>query len=171
MTDDVKKPWWTIIGPDEGESLWQPEPSRGYVSINLTPENMPYDTFSSGSQVLPPGCHIRQHGHQQNHELIFIHEGTGQCEVEGESYDLVPGMTVLFGRYARHMIENTGQLDMKLFWVFFPPALEYWFRAIGRPRTPGDPMPEVFPRPDTVGDIMDQMKFVPPRAATNIKTR
>ena len=167
MPDDVKKPWWAVIGPDEGESIWQPEPARGYVSVNLTPENMPYDTFSSGIQVLPPGCHVREHGHGQNHELLFFYEGTGRCEIEDESYDLVPGTTVLFGRNTRHLIENTGETDLKLLWVFFPPALEYWFRAIGQTRTPGDPMPEVFQRPDNVSEIMEQMKFVPPRAAAD----
>lgn len=165
MPHDVKTPWWAVVGPDEGESIWQPEPSRGYVDVNLTPDNMPYDGFSSGIQVLPPGCHVREHGHQVNHELIFIYEGTGRCEIEDAAYDLVPGTTVLFGRYARHLIENTGDVDLKLFWVFFPPALEYWFRAIGRQRTPGEDMPDAFPRPDNVSEIMEHMRFVPPRSA------
>jgi len=167
MPDDSNKPWWAVIGPEEGETIWQPEPSRGYVSINLTPSNMPYDTFSSGTQVLPPGCHVREHGHQQNHELIFVYEGTGRCEIERDSYDLMPGTTVLFGRYARHVIHNTGQIDMKLFWVFFPPGLEHWFRAIGQIRSPGDLMPEAFPRPDDVKNVMDSLKFMPRADADN----
>jgi hypothetical protein len=72
---------------------------------------------------------------------------------------------VLFGRYARHIIENTGSTDMKLHWVFFPPGLEDWFAAIGRPRQPGDPMPEPFDRPAHVAAIQEQMRFVPPRSA------
>ncbi|MFL2770549.1 MAG: cupin domain-containing protein [Rhodospirillaceae bacterium] len=164
MSDDFWKPWWAVIGPDEGESIWQPEPSRGYVDVNLTPGNTPYDSFSSGIQVLPPGCSVREHGHKQNHELLFFYEGIGRCEIEDSKYDLVPGTTVLFGRYARHLITNTGDVDMKLFWVFFPPALEHWFRAIGQPRKPGEEMPDKFPRPDNVGDIMEYMKFMPPRS-------
>ena len=77
MSDQIVEPWWTVIGPDEGESLWQPLPSRGYVTLKLTPDTMPCDTFTSGVQVLPPGCHVREHGHKQNHELIFIHEVRG----------------------------------------------------------------------------------------------
>ena len=84
MPDSSTQPWWAVIGPDEGESLWQPLPSRGYVTLKLTPETMPYDTFTSGVQVLPPGCQVREHGHKQNHELIFIYEGTGRVEIEGE---------------------------------------------------------------------------------------
>ena len=82
MSQSVKDPWWKVIGPDESESLWQPLPSRGYVNVSLTPDNTPYDSFSSGTQLLPPGCHVREHGHQQNHELIFIYEGTGKCIIE-----------------------------------------------------------------------------------------
>ena len=71
-----------VIGPDEGTSLWQPVPSRGYVTTKLTPANMPFDTFSSGIQVLPPGCEVRQHAHARNHELIFVYEGRGICVID-----------------------------------------------------------------------------------------
>lgn len=162
MRDPSEQAWWAVIRPDEGESLWQPVPSRGYVTLKLTPETMPYDTFTTGIQVLPPGCHVREHGHRQNHELIFIYEGTGRVEIEGQDYSVGPGATVLFGRYARHMIENTGKVDMKLFWVFMPPGLEHWFRAIGRKRVGDEPMPSAFERPQDVHEVMERMRFVPP---------
>ena len=153
-----------IVGADEGRSLWQPLPSRGYVTVNLTPQNMPYDTFSSGIQVLPPGCEVREHGHQQNHELIFIYEGRGIVDIDGEVTEIGPESTVLFTRNATHRIENTGDADMRMFWVFFPPGLEDWFEAIGRARTPGDAMPDAFPRPDNVAEVMAKMRFLPPRS-------
>lgn len=151
-----------VVGPDEGESLWQPLPSRGYVTVNLTPANAPYDTFSSGIQVLPPGCHVRDHGHRQNHELIFVFAGRGRCTVDRREYPVEPGTTILFGRNAVHRLDNTGDVEMRLFWVFFPPGLEDWFRAIGRPRAPGEPMPEAFARPDDVAEIQARMRFVVP---------
>ena len=151
-----------VVGPEEGQSLWQPLPSRGYVTVKLTPANMPFDTFSSGIQVLPPGCEIRQHAHAQNHELIFVYEGTGICVIDDVVYKAEPGTTILFTRFCQHRIENTGSTDMKLFWVFMPPGLEDWMNAIGKPRTPGEPMPPAFPRPDNVMDVMAKLKFVPP---------
>ena len=154
-----------IVGPGEGTSLWQPMPSRGYVDINLTPHNMPYDTWSSGTQVLPPGCMVREHGHQQNHELVFIYEGSGEVDIDGEVTPCTAGTTVLFGRNCTHWIRNTGDTDMKMFWVFFPPGLEDWFQAIGRPRTPGEAMPAAFDRPANVQEVMDRMRFIPPRKA------
>ena len=152
-------PFAKVIGPDEGLSYWQPLPSSGYVTVKLLPDNMPYDTFSSGTQILPPGRSIREHGHRQNHELVFIYEGRGICVIDDVTYQIEPGTTVLFGRLAQHRIENTGDTDMKMFWVFFPPGLENWFHAIGRPRRSGEQMPEPFPRPDDVADVMAQMRF------------
>lgn len=164
MTDIVRAAWGAVIQPDEATSYWQPLPSSGYVTVSLSPANTPYDSFSAGTQVLPPGRHVREHGHRQNHELVFIYEGEGRCEIEGVVHPLRAGTTVLFGRYARHIIENTGSVDMKLHWVFFPPGLEDWFAAIGRRRRPGEPMPEPFQRPDDVAAIQEQMRFVPPRS-------
>lgn len=158
----VRQPWWSVLGPDEGEHLWQPEPARGYVSLKLTPETMPYDGFSCGIQLLPVGGSVRSHGHQQNHELIHIVEGSGRCDIETESYDFVPGSTILFGRYARHYLENTGSVDIRLFWVFFPAGLEHWFRALGRPRQVGEDAPEAFSRPPDVTQAMSEQHFVPP---------
>ena len=152
-------PFAKVIGPDEGLSYWQPLPSSGYATVKLMPDNMPYDTFSSGTQILPPGRSIREHGHRQNHELVFIYEGRGCCVIDDVRYEIEPGTTVLFGRLAQHLIENTGDVDMKMFWVFFPPGLENWFHAIGRVRQVGDPMPEPFDRPDNVADVMAQMRF------------
>lgn len=164
MTDDPTLARWSaVIGPNEAPSWWQPLPSRGHVSVALSPENTPYDGFSAGLQVLPPGCSVREHGHQRNHELLFIHAGAGTCTIEGVSHDLVPGSIVLFGRHARHLVENTGEIDMEIFWVFMPPGLEDWFAAIGRSRQAGEPMPDAFNRPENVGDIQARLRFVPPR--------
>ena len=161
---DATKGHSVVVGPDAGRSLWQPLPSRGYVTVNLTADNMAYDTFSSGIQLLPPGCEVREHGHKQNHELVFIYEGTGFVEIDDVVTDLQPESTVLFARNCVHRLVNTGAIDMKLFWVFMPPGLEDWFYAIGRDRTPGEPMPEAFARPDNVHEVMDRMRFLPPRA-------
>jgi quercetin dioxygenase-like cupin family protein len=160
------KPGSVVVGPDEGISLWQPMPSRGYVNLNLTPHNMPYDTFAAGTQLLPPGHYVREHGHTQNHEIVFIYEGTGVCTIDGVDHALSPGSTVLFARNSVHLLKNTGDVDMKLFWVFMPPGLDDWFKATGRPRTPGEPMPEPFDRPQNIQEILQQLRFMPPGSTT-----
>ena len=152
-----------VIAPDEARSWWQPEPSRGYVSVALSPANTPYDDFSAGTQLLPPGCSVREHGHQANHELLFIAEGTGTCTIEDDTHAIGPGHTIVFGRYARHFLENTGDVDMRIYWAFLPPGLEHWFEAIGRARVPGEAMPEAFARPEGVADVQAALRFVGPK--------
>jgi mannose-6-phosphate isomerase-like protein (cupin superfamily) len=162
-TREYGQPNAVISGPEDGQSLWQPLPSRGYVTVKFSPANTPYEDFSAGVQLLPSGCHIREHGHLQNHELVFVQEGTGTVTIDDQTSPLEPGSAVLFGRGARHRIDNTGDTDMKLFWVFMPPGLEDWFNAIGRARRPGETMPEAFARPDNVADVQARMRFMPPR--------
>lgn len=152
-----------VLGPDEGESWWQPLPSRGYVNTYVTTENNPYQDYSAGIQVLPPGCHVREHGHSINHELIFVYKGSGVITLNGEQHEVGPGCTVLFADHDSHMIENTGEEDMHLFWVFSPPRLEEWFRAIGKERTAGEDMPAAFPRPDNTAEAMEHQRFMKPK--------
>ena len=166
MDNRYKQPWWKVVTPDEAESLWQPLPSQGHVELHLTPDNMPYDDFTSGVQVMPPGCYVREHGHTRNHELVFIYEGQARVEIDGNEYLVGPGSTVLFGRYATHVIENIGDTDLKMFWVFMPPGLEHWHRGIGKPRKPGESMPDAFPRPEGVEELMKQQRFIPPKNKT-----
>ncbi|MEO0608455.1 MAG: cupin domain-containing protein [Pseudomonadota bacterium] len=153
-----------VIGPNDGESWWQPLPSRGYVSTYITPENNPYHDFSSGIQVLPPGGEVREHGHTINHELVFIYQGEGVITIEGEDHPVSKGCSVLFADNETHIIRNTGDEDMHMFWVFMPPRLEEWFRAIGKPRQPGDTMPDAFPRPDGTAEAMEFQRFIKPKA-------
>lgn len=151
-----------VIGPEEGEAYWQPKPSTGYIMAKITPDKVPYDDFASGIQVLEPGASVREHGHKQAHELLFVYEGTGHCVVDGEKCDLEPGSTMLLGRRVMHSLHNTGDVPMKIHWVIFPPGLEDWFRAIGRPRKPGETEAPVFERPENVSHIQDQQNFMRP---------
>src|SRR5215469_4985799 len=77
-----------VLGPEDGESYWQPQPSRGYVINKINPYTVPYDDFSTGIQVLEPGAHIRRHAHERSHELLFCFRGTGSAEIAGETFEV-----------------------------------------------------------------------------------
>jgi quercetin dioxygenase-like cupin family protein len=149
-----------VLGPDEGESFWQPLPSRGYIVNKLTPYNTPHDSFSMGIQVLEPGAHIRRHAHERQHEVLFCYAGEGWAEVDGARHEVRPETTLLIGRAAWHTVRNTGPGQMRLLWMIAPAGLEDWFRAIGRPRRPGDAMPEPFERPADVAEVQARQRFV-----------
>jgi hypothetical protein len=51
---------------------------------------------------------------------------------------------------------------MRLLWFIAPAGLEDWFRAIGRPRRPGEPLPAPFDRPSNVEAIQAQQRFIRP---------
>ena len=136
-----------VLGPDDGESFWQPMPSRGYVVNKFSPYTSPYDNFSIGIQVLEPGAHIRRHGHERSHEILFCFRGTGTAEIDGKTYDVREETMMLIGRGLQHKVTNTGTGQMRLIWFISPPGLEDWFSAIGRPRQPGEPLPPAFDRP------------------------
>ena len=150
------------LGPEQGDSFWQPQPSTGYVINKINPYNSPYDTFSTGLQVLEPGAHIRRHAHERNHELLFCYRGTGQADIEGKLYEIEPETMILVGRGLQHKVSNTGAGEMRLLWLIAPAGLEDWFRAIGRPRQRGEPRPAPFDRPPNVEAIQAQQRFVRP---------
>jgi hypothetical protein len=49
---------------------------------------------------------------------------------------------------------------MRLIWMIAPAGLEDWFRAIGRPRQPGEAMPAPFERPADVAEIQARQRFI-----------
>jgi len=150
-----------VLGPEEGEAYWQPLPSRGYIVNKISPYTCPYDDFAMGIQVLESGAHIRRHAHERSHEVLFCFRGSGTAEIDGQSYEVREETTLLIGRGLQHKVTNTGASQMRLLWFISPPGLEDWFRAIGRARTPGDPLPPPFERPGNIKEIQAQQRFIP----------
>src|SRR6266404_6189158 len=151
-----------VLAPQDGESLWQPLPSTGYVTNKITPYNSPYDAFSVGIQVLEPGMHVRRHAHERSHEILFCYRGNGYAEIDRRRHALVEETTILIGRGVQHLVANTGADEMRLLWFISPAGLEDWFRAIGRPRQPGDARSQPFERPTDVDAIQARQRFIRP---------
>jgi mannose-6-phosphate isomerase-like protein (cupin superfamily) len=150
-----------VLGPEDGEAFWQPLPSRGYVINKITPYTSPYDNFSAGIQVLEPGAHIRRHGHERSHEILFCFRGSGTAEIDGKIYDVHEETMMLIGRGLQHKVTNTGPVQMRLMWFISPAGLEDWFRALDRPRQPGETLPPAFERPANIKEIQAQQRFIP----------
>jgi quercetin dioxygenase-like cupin family protein len=148
------------LGPEEGQSYWQPRPSTGYVTVKISPYNSPHDLISAGVQVLEPGASVRRHAHERSAEILFVFEGDGKAEVDGRWHRVSQGSTFMVGRYVQHYVENDGKVPLKLFWTIMPSGLEDWFQALGRPRKPGEPTPAPFDRPENIEDLQRRMRFV-----------
>ena len=146
-----------VVQPDEGESFWQPVPANGYAEVRISHRRHPQvQSFATGIQVIAPGCHIREHVHPAQQELLFFFEGRGEAVIDGEAFPLRPGTSVYVGPGHRHKFVNTSDAELKMCWVMLPGGdngLDDFFARIGRPRKPGETAPEPFARPVDVEQI------------------
>ncbi|MFN3348033.1 cupin domain-containing protein [Pseudorhodoplanes sp.] len=149
-----------VLGPEDGESIWQPKPSTGFIVNKINPYNSPFDNFSTGLQILEPGAHIRRHAHERQHEILFCYRGEGYAEIGEDRHELAEESMMLIGRGVQHKVVNTGTGQMRLLWIISPPGLEDWFRALGRLKQPGDGEAPVFERPANIAEIEKQQRFV-----------
>ena len=137
-----------ISQPDEGASYWQPDPAGGYAFPKLTPRNTGFDGLSMGFQFIAPGCHIRNHSHDQAIELQIGFCGTGYAVVDGKTYPIKPGTACFIGYDVKHEIHNDTRDDLVMLWVIAPAGLEKYFIDIGRQRYSGEKAPQPFQRPE-----------------------
>jgi len=139
-----------VVQPGEGPSYWQPVPANGHADPRLTPALTGFDTLSMGYQTIAPGGRVREHSHGDQIELQICFRGRGRVVVDGVSHPLAPGTACFLGYDVKHEIVNEGSDDLVMLWVITPPGLEGFFKAIGRPRSPGEPAPQPFARPADV---------------------
>lgn len=149
-----------VLRPDDGEAIWQPKPSTGFIVNKINPYNSPFDNFSTGLQILEPGAHIRRHAHERQHEILFCYRGEGYAEIGESRHDIAEESMMLIGRGVQHKVVNTGPGQMRLLWIISPPGLEDWFRALGRLKQPADSEAPIFERPANIEEIEKQQRFV-----------
>lgn len=149
-----------VVQPGDGASYWQPVPANGHIEVLLAPDIVRMaQPFGMGTQTVAPGCHVREHLHDKNEEVIVVLSGSGEAELETGTHPMVPGTTLFLGRNRRHLFRNTGTQDLKFLWMIVPNGLEDFFAAIGRKRVAGEPAPEPFARPADVQAIERRTVF------------
>jgi len=142
-----------VVQPEQGASYWQPVPASGHADPALTPATTGFDALSMGYQTIAPGGRVREHSHGDQVELQICFRGRGHVVVDGAQHPLVPGTACMLGYDVKHEIVNDTDEDLVMMWVITPPGLEDFFAAIGRARTPGDPAPAPFARPENVVEV------------------
>lgn len=149
-----------VIGPGEGASFWQPVPANGFIRniVNQRDVGGPAN-FSIGTQTVAAGCFIREHTHAMNEEIIYVVEGRGVARIDGVEHPIEKGSCVYVGRNRKHHFLNPHAEPMMFLWIMMPGGLDEFFAAIGRPRTPGEPAPAPFPRPENVAEIERRTVF------------
>jgi quercetin dioxygenase-like cupin family protein len=139
-----------VVQPEQGASYWQPVPANGHADLKLTPATTGFEPLAMGYQTIAPGCRVREHSHGDQIELQICFRGRGRVVVDGVSHELTAGTACFLGYDVKHEIVNDSPEDLVMMWVITPPGLEDFFKAIGRPRQPGDQAPAPFARPADV---------------------
>ena len=136
-----------VVQPGEGPSYWQPVPANGHADPALFPARTGFDALALGYQTIAPKSRVREHAHGDQIELQICFRGRGRVVVDGVSHPLVPGTACFLGYDVKHEIINEADEELVMLWLVSPAGLENFFKAIGRPRTPGEPAPAPFARP------------------------
>lgn len=76
---------------------------------------IPGETGSVMFAVIPPGCSIGAHTHEQDMDFNFIVTGTGTALCDGAEEPLASGTCHFCPRGSRHSIRNTGDTDMHIY--------------------------------------------------------
>ena len=161
----------SIVGPDQGDSFWQPVPANGFVRNILNSRALGAQAdFSIGTQTVAPGCFIREHTHAANEEIIFVVEGRGIARIDGVEHPLEKGSAVYVGMNRKHHFLDPHAEPMTFLWIMLPGGLDRFFAEIGRPRTPGEDAPAPFPRPQNVAEIEARTVFGWADSSFNQKT-
>lgn len=149
-----------VLGPEDGESYWQPVPANGFVRTLFSSRSIgSSNQFAMGTQTVAPRSLIREHTHDRNEEIIFVIEGRGIARMDGVDHPIEKGSCVFIGHNRKHHFLNPHDEPLTFLWVFMPGGLDDFFAQIGRPRTPGEAEPAPFPRPDNVAEIEARTVF------------
>lgn len=97
----------------EEEILFE-EVSESHIGGELNELECYLMTVPAGSKT-----HRGNYGHLGT-EVGFILEGTGRLHYGNKTYDLEAGDSVTFSAGSPHMLENTGNSDLKAMWTVTP---------------------------------------------------
>lgn len=76
---------------------------------------------SLAEAIVEPGQTTRRHRHHITEELYHVTEGCGHMLLGDETFEVVPGDTVLIPPGTAHAIENTGHQPLRLLCCCSPP--------------------------------------------------
>ena len=114
-----------IVNSADVKGVMTPDPHRRELKVLLSPLlEEEVQGFSVGMTILPPGNSTSNHAHESEVEAWLVIQGTGKALIEGESADVTPETVIFVPPKTHHQMINTGQTELRMFWVYAPPGAE-----------------------------------------------
>jgi quercetin dioxygenase-like cupin family protein len=109
-----------IVDENDIEALDLPGRRLRWV---VTKENVPAQHCTMCVIEVEPGQTVRPaHSHPNGEEVIYILQGSGRVMIEGVVEPVKAGCAVLFPQGSIHMLQNSGDVKMKVACFFAPPS-------------------------------------------------
>ncbi len=81
-----------------------------------------------GTSSVDPGFTSNEHSHEGQEEIFYCISGRGQCRIDGEAVDMVPGDMVYVPPGAMHQLVNPAEEVFKVLAVVSPPFVPEKFK-------------------------------------------
>ena len=89
--------------------------------FKFSPRALHRRALAAGGHSLPPGCDIGAEVHEDRDQFFRFEGGSGQVDIDDNTYDVVDGSGVIVPAGARHNVRNTGDEPLQLYTIYGPP--------------------------------------------------
>lgn len=119
----AKRPIIVHLSEVAGEVRTPPRISR----LLLSGHNVGAKNASMGVNVTAIGSMIPDHKHEDSEELMYIISGRARLVIEDgqEVYEVGPDTAIYSPLGITHRLENIGDTELKLVWVYSPPLPQH----------------------------------------------
>jgi putative monooxygenase len=81
--------------------------------------------LSMGMAIVPPESRIPWHEHPVQQEVMIVVQGKGVAIIGDEEETVTPEIAFFVPEGVRHMVQNTGEEDLKIVWCYSPPLEDH----------------------------------------------
>jgi mannose-6-phosphate isomerase-like protein (cupin superfamily) len=114
-----------VARSENAPSVFTPEPHKRELKVLISPMLQEgVERISVGMTILPPGNSTSNHSHESEIEAWLIIQGTGKAILGEQSITVGPESVIFVTPNTSHQLINTGDKEIRMFWVYSPPGAE-----------------------------------------------
>lgn len=114
-----------VAKSEDAPSVLTAEPHKRELKVLISPMLQEgVERISVGMTILPPGNSTSNHAHESEIEAWLIVQGTGKAVIDENITDVGPESVIFIRPNTKHQLINTGNDEIRMFWVYSPPGGE-----------------------------------------------